>query len=52
MKNFAIVTAALVSLGAASISQANSLGRPCTSAPEARWLSLGVLKAKAAALRL
>lgn len=50
MKNFAIVTAALVSLGAASISQANSVGRPYTSAPEARWLSLGVLKAKAAAL--
>ena len=32
-----------------STAQANSLGRPCTSAPEGQWLSLEALKAKAEA---
>ena len=49
MKKIAIIAAALVALGAASTAQANSLGRPCTSAPEGQWLSLDALKAKAEA---
>jgi hypothetical protein len=49
MKKIAIITAALVGLGAASTAQASSLGRPCTSAPESQWLSLDTLKAKAEA---
>jgi hypothetical protein len=49
MKTVAIITAALVGLGAASMAQASSLGRPCTSAPETQWLSLDALKEKAEA---
>ena len=49
MKKITIITAALVGLGATSTAQANSLGRPCTSAPESQWLSLEALKAKAEA---
>ena len=49
MNKIAIITAALIGLGAASSAQANSLGRPCTSAPESQWLSLDALKAKAEA---
>ena len=50
MNKIAIITAALIGLGAASSAQANSLGRPCTSAPESQWLSLDALKAKVEAL--
>lgn len=49
MKIFAIITAAVITLGAASTVQANSLGRPCTAAPESQWLSLDALKQKAEA---
>jgi hypothetical protein len=49
MHKIAIVTAALIGLGGISTAQANSLGRPCTSAPESQWLSLEALKAKAEA---
>ena len=49
MDKIAIVTAALVGLAGVSAAQANSLGRPCTSAPETQWLSLDALKAKAEA---
>jgi hypothetical protein len=49
MNKIAIITATLVGLGAISTAQANSLGRPCTSAPESQWLSLDALKAKAEA---
>ena len=49
MDKIAIVTAALVGLAGVSTAQANSLGRPCTSAPETQWLSLDALKAKAEA---
>lgn len=51
MRTIAAVTAAaLLSLGgAASMAEAGSLGRPCTTAPEAQWLSLEQLKAKAEA---
>ena len=49
MRKLAILTAALASLGTVAAAQAGTLGRPCTSAPEAQWLSLDVLKAKAEA---
>jgi hypothetical protein len=49
MRTITLVTAAIASLGAISIAQAGSLGRPCTSAPESQWLSLDALKAKAKA---
>jgi hypothetical protein len=49
MHKLAILAAALVPLGIAGAAQAGSLGRPCTSAPEAQWLSLDALKAKAEA---
>lgn len=49
MTKIAIITAALVGLAAVSSAEANSLGRPCTSAPENQWLSLDALKAKAEA---
>lgn len=49
MNKIVIITVALVGFGAASTAQANSLGRPCTAAPEAQWLSLEALKAKAEA---
>ena len=41
-----IAAAALVSLSAFSIARAESLGRPCTTAPESQWLPLEALKAK------
>ena len=37
-------------LGLGSSAQANSLGRPCTSAPESQWLSIHQLQAKVEAL--
>ena len=46
MRNLAIAGAALVAITAASIAQAESLGRPCTAAPESQWLPLEQLKAK------
>jgi hypothetical protein len=49
MHKLAILAAALVPLGIAGAAQATSLGRPCTAAPEAQWLSLDTLKAKAEA---
>jgi hypothetical protein len=33
-------------IGAATFAQANSLGHPCTSAPESQWLPLPVLQGK------
>ena len=44
-----IAAAALVSMSAFSIAQAESLGRPCTTVPESQWLPLEALKAKAEA---
>ncbi len=49
MRKIAIVTAALIGLGGISAAQANSLDRPCTTAPQSSWLSLDALKAKAEA---
>ena len=49
MRKLAILAAALASLGTVAAAQAGSLGQPCTSAPEAQWLPLDALKAKAEA---
>jgi hypothetical protein len=50
MRKIAIIAAAaLVSMSAFSMAPAESLGRPCTSAPESQWLPLEALKAKVAA---
>lgn len=46
MRKLAMLAAVPVLLGAAAAAQAGSLGRPCTTAPEAQWLSLDALKAK------
>lgn len=37
-------------LGAATVAQAGSLGRPCTSAPQSQWLPISALEAKVEAL--
>ena len=47
MHKIVVVSATLAGILAASATQAGSLGRPCTSAPEAQWLPL--LRAKAEA---
>lgn len=50
MQKIAIITAtALIGLSTTFAAKANSLGRPCTAAPESQWLSLDALKAKAEA---
>ena len=47
MRKIAIIAAAaLVSISAFATARAESLGRPCTTAPESQWLSLEALKAK------
>lgn len=47
MRKIAIVAAAAVlSATGFSIAQAESLGRPCTAAPESQWLPLEALTAK------
>ena len=45
MRRIAILTVTAVTLVAAT-AQAGSLGRPCTSAPEAQWLPMQQLQAK------
>lgn len=42
------VTGAII--GAATLAEAGSLGRPCTSAPQTEWLSMDVLRSKVEAL--
>ncbi|MFO1152734.1 MAG: PepSY domain-containing protein [Rhodospirillales bacterium] len=46
MCKIAIAAAALVSISAFSMAQAESLGRPCTAAPQSQWLPLEALKDK------
>ncbi len=46
MHKLAILTLAAVTLVATSTAQAGSLGKPCTSAPEAQWLPMQQLQAK------
>jgi hypothetical protein len=45
MRKIAIFTVAAMTLGAAT-AQAGSLGKPCTSSPEAQWLPMAQLQAK------
>jgi hypothetical protein len=49
MPKLVIIPAVLIGLAAAPAAQADSLGRPCTSAPQSQWMSLDALKAKAEA---
>lgn len=46
MRKIAILTIAAAVLGSAATAQADSLGKPCTSAPEAQWLPMQQLQAK------
>jgi hypothetical protein len=51
MKTFAILAlTAAAAIGTVTAAQAGSLGRPCTTAPEAQWLPLDALKGKVEAL--
>ncbi len=50
MHKIALFMTAAGMLGVATVAQAGSLGRPCTSAPESQWLSLQALQAKVEAL--
>ena len=50
MRKIALFAAIAASLGVATLAQAGSLGRPCTSAPESKWLSMQELQAKVEAL--
>jgi hypothetical protein len=50
MRKIAIVAAVAALLGATATTQAGSLGRPCTSAPQSQWLPLEELQAKVEAL--
>lgn len=45
MRKFAILTVAAMTIGTAA-AHADSLGKPCTSAPEAQWLPISQLQAK------
>ncbi|QHP71301.1 PepSY domain-containing protein [Bradyrhizobium sp. LCT2] len=47
MRKIAILTVAAVALGAAASAQAGSLGKPCTTAPEAQWLPMAQLQVEA-----
>lgn len=46
MRKIIVLTAAAAILATASLAYAGGLGRPCTSTPEARWLSLDALQRK------
>ena len=46
MRKIVALTTAAAILGTASFAYAGSLGRPCTSAPEAQWLSMDALQQK------
>jgi hypothetical protein len=51
MRKIVLFTVAAIIVGAAvTASQAGSLGRPCTSAPQNQWLSMQDLQAKVEAL--
>jgi hypothetical protein len=49
MTKIAMFTAAAL-LATATVANAGSLGRPCTSAPQGQWLSLDAIQAKVEAL--
>ena len=46
MRKITIIGAAAAMLAAATTAYAGSLGRPCTAAPQASWLSIEQLQAK------
>jgi hypothetical protein len=46
MRKLVVLTASAAILGSVSLAYAGSLGRPCTSAPEANWLSIDALQRK------
>jgi hypothetical protein len=50
MRTLAALATATAILGATTMAQAGSLGRPCTSAPQSQWLTLQALQAKVEAL--
>lgn len=50
MRKFTAIAAAIAVLGTASVAHANSLGRPCTTASQDKWLSIEALQSKVEAL--
>lgn len=50
MRKITLFIALAGTLGAATVAQAGSLGRPCTAAPQSQWLSVQALEAKVEAL--
>jgi hypothetical protein len=50
MRKIALFAIAAAILGTATVAQAGSLGRPCTSAPQNQWLTIQALEAKVEAL--
>ncbi len=45
-----VALGAAVVFGTVAAAQANTLGRPCTTAPQSQWLSLDALRGKVEAL--
>ena len=50
MRKIASLVVLAGTLGAATVAEAGSLGRPCTSAPQSQWLPIQALEAKVEAL--
>ena len=50
LAKISVFAIALAMLGIASSAQAGSLGKPCSAAPQNRWLSLEALQTKVEAL--
>jgi len=50
MRKITLFTVAALVVGGGAGAQAGSLGRPCTSAPQAQWLSMQDLQARVEAL--
>src|SRR3954466_12998142 len=50
MRKLTVLAVTATMLGTATLAQAGSLGRACTSAPESQWLSIGALQSKVEAL--
>lgn len=50
MRKIALFATVAAILGTATMAQAGSLGRPCTSAPQSQWLTIQALEAKVEAL--
>ena len=50
MRKLTLITLAAVMFGGVTAADAGGLGRPCTTAPQAQWLSLEALQTKVEAL--